>query len=63
MKANPAYQVRMPHDPRKILAVSGALVEHTAEVSRLITACDVETEDQRKSKRKRKRKTTKERKG
>ena len=59
MKANPNYQVRVPHEPWRRLSRNGERVPHTAETERLIRAGDVETEDQRKAKRSKKRKAKK----
>jgi hypothetical protein len=47
MVANPAYRVRLPHDPTKILPVQGQLVPAVTAVYRAIRRGDVETDEQR----------------
>lgn len=59
MRADPNYQVRVPHQPWRKLSRNGEMVPHTAEAERLIRAGDVETEEQRKASKSKKRKAKK----
>jgi len=67
MIANPAYRVRVPHEPHRFLAATGESCPMTVECVRLINDDDVDTEPppkpEPKAKAKAKAKKTKAKKG
>lgn len=52
MIANPDYRVRVPHEPRRILARDGELCPLTVETIRAIKCGDVDTDPHPKPKAK-----------